>query len=88
MSTNELLPPGPAEAPTPADRKLIHQANQIAAYFEAYPAPRAAQGVEHHIRRYWDPRIRLRLAELPDEPLHPLVRQAAASLRRDAENGN
>lgn len=86
MSTDPLSP-DPA-APSATDRRLIHQANQIAAYFAAYPAARAEEGVEQHIRRYWDPRIRQRLARLPDEPLHPLVRKAVASLRRDAQAGD
>lgn len=65
------------------DNTLIHKANQIAAYFEAYPSPRAEQGVEDHIRKFWEPRIRRRLLALPEEPLHPLVRKAAARLRAD-----
>ncbi len=33
-------------------------ANQIAAYFEAYPRSEALDGIAGHIRNFWTPRMR------------------------------
>ncbi|WP_339950805.1 formate dehydrogenase subunit delta [uncultured Albimonas sp.] len=37
---------------------LVGMANQIAAYFQAYPEDEAVAGVADHIRQFWDPRMR------------------------------
>ena len=39
-------------------RRLTHQANQIARFFEAQGEAAAIAGVEDHLRKFWDPRMR------------------------------
>jgi len=60
---------------------MIRMANQIAAYFEAYPRNEALQGIAKHIKSFWDPRMRKQLDEYIDgggESLSPLVISALA----------
>ncbi len=60
---------------------MIRMANQIAAYFEAYPRPEALDGIAKHIKSFWDPRMRKQLSEYIDgggEGLSPLVIAALA----------
>ena len=40
------------------DDKLVFMANQIAAYFKAYPEPDAIAGVSDHIKSFWTPGMR------------------------------
>jgi formate dehydrogenase subunit delta len=58
------------------NRDMIRMANQIAAFFEAYPRAEAIDGVAKHIKSFWDPRMRKKLdtyiAE-GGEQLSPLV---------------
>jgi len=42
--------------------KLVRMANQIADYYKAYPHDEAVAGIAAHIRSFWDPRMRERLA--------------------------
>lgn len=64
-------------------QRLIAMANQIAAFFEPYSEAEAIEGVEQHIRSFWEPRMRAQLqavlAEHPDSLL-PVVRKAADRL--------
>ena len=46
------------------NRDMIRMANQIAAYFEAYPRTEALDGIAAHIRNFWTPRMRTQLTEL------------------------
>ena len=65
------------------NRDMIRMANQIAAYFEAYPRTEALEGIAKHIRLFWDPRMRTQLVEYVDgggQDLSPLVITAVASL--------
>ena len=60
---------------------LVRMANRIGDFFDAMSdRQEAIDGVANHIRKFWEPRMRHRLAELLDDPstagLHPLVRQA------------
>ena len=58
---------------------MIRMANQIAAYFEAYPRTEALDGIAHHIRNFWSPNMRKQLAEHIEggaEGLSPLVTAA------------
>ena len=60
---------------------MIRMANQIAAYFEAYPRAEALDGIAHHIRNFWTPRMRTQLTEFIEggaEGLSPLVTAAIA----------
>jgi formate dehydrogenase subunit delta len=43
------------------NRDLVRMANQIAAFFEAYPRTEAIDGVTKHIKNFWDPRMRKQL---------------------------
>ena len=55
---------------------MIRMANQIAAFFEAYPRAQAIEGVAKHIKSFWDPHMRGRLdAYIAEggERLSPLV---------------
>ncbi|AWN15918.1 formate dehydrogenase subunit delta [Salinisphaera sp. LB1] len=67
------------------DRKMVHRANQIAAYFEVYPEERAIQEIQTHIRKFWEPRIRAQLINYAGDDLHPLVREAVAGLRSEVQ---
>lgn len=60
---------------------MIRMANQIAAYFEAYPHAEAVSGIAGHIKNFWDPRMRKQLDEYiagGAEGLSPLVTAAIA----------
>lgn len=62
---------------------LIHDANEIAKYFAAYPREEAVAGIADHIKKFWDPRMRKQLKTMlaADEPaLHALVKEAGRQL--------
>lgn len=66
--------------------KMIRQVNQIAEYFKVYPQQRAEEGVEGHIRKFWEPRMRAQLldyAATDGSGLHPLVATAVEAIRAD-----
>ncbi|MEN9775677.1 MAG: hypothetical protein RL322_2747 [Pseudomonadota bacterium] len=61
--------------------KLIQMANQIGAFFAAWPERgEAREGIAHHLRRFWEPRMRRALLQTLGTPqaelLSPLVREA------------
>ena len=63
--------------------KMITMANQIATFFEPYSEEEAIDGVEGHIRSFWEPRMRAELRDiLNSEPdrLSPAARSAAQRL--------
>jgi formate dehydrogenase subunit delta len=63
------------------NRDIVRMANQIAAFFEAYPRTEALSGISTHITNFWNPRMRKQLAEYIDggaEGLSPLVTSALA----------
>ncbi len=67
--------------------KLVYMANQIATFFESKPHAEGVEGVAGHINAFWEPRMRRHLFEVLDaggESLKPLVREAAAKIRRPA----
>ena len=58
---------------------LVRMANQIADFFRAQPDEDALAGTADHIRRFWDPRMRAKMAEhlaAGGEGLSPLARAA------------
>ncbi len=60
---------------------MIRMANQIAAYFEAYPRAEALTGIANHIEKFWEPRMHRQLDEYiagGGESLSPLVIAAIA----------
>jgi formate dehydrogenase subunit delta len=67
---------------------LVHMANQIGEFFSAYPdRDEALEGIANHIRKFWEPRMRLKLFEGIDAghtgELTELVAQSLA-LHRDS----
>lgn len=40
------------------DRDLVRMANQITAFFSAYPKFEALDGIGKHLHLFWDPRMR------------------------------
>ncbi len=63
--------------------RLIHDANEIAKYFAAYPREEAIAGIADHITKFWNPRMRAELQAMLAEgeaSLHALVREAAVRL--------
>ena len=65
--------------------KIIRMANQIATFFHSQPASEGPGGVETHINKFWEPRMRRQLFEVLDaggDGLRPLVLEAADQIRR------
>lgn len=65
------------------DSRMVHKANQIAAYFVHYPRDRAVEGVADHIQKFWSPPMRTQLKTyLKDNAhdLHELVVEAAEKI--------
>jgi formate dehydrogenase subunit delta len=65
---------------------LVHMANQIGEFFSAYPdREEAMDGIANHIRKFWEPRMRLKLFESIDQgetgELSELVAQSLAMHR-------
>jgi len=68
-------------------QRLVHMANQIAAFFKAYPEPEAIAATAAHFRQFWDPRMRQQLAAhvaAGGEGLTPIARKAALGLGEQA----
>lgn len=42
---------------------LVEMVNEIAAFFVGEDPGKAAENVAHHLRRYWDPRMRRQILE-------------------------
>jgi formate dehydrogenase subunit delta len=62
-------------------RKLVQMANQIAAFFHAYPEPAARDGVRNHLRSFWTPRMLRDLQAHGDAAgVDPLVRAVLPTL--------
>jgi formate dehydrogenase subunit delta len=62
--------------------EIIRMANQIADFFRPYPQDEAEEGVELHIRDYWDPRMRRDLAHVLDHGGDGLSELAKAGATR------
>jgi formate dehydrogenase subunit delta len=70
------------------NRDMIRMANQIAAFFEAYPRGEALEGIAKHIKSFWDPRMRKHIdayIESGGEGLSPLVIAALAPKTKGKE---
>jgi formate dehydrogenase subunit delta len=62
---------------------MVHKANQIALFFASYPRDQAIAGVEDHLRKYWEPRMRRQIIEFvaQGEPgLHEYALEAVKRL--------
>lgn len=45
------------------EQVMVHKANQIALFFTSYARDEAIEGIETHIRLYWEPRMRRQIIE-------------------------
>jgi formate dehydrogenase subunit delta len=64
--------------------KLVYMANQIGKFFVSENPPAAVAGIEDHLRKFWDPRMRrdiLAHVEAGGEGLDPAVREAVLRLK-------
>jgi formate dehydrogenase subunit delta len=63
--------------------RLAYMANQIGRFFQSQKQDKAVAGIEDHLLKFWDPRMRLALiSELAEgrAQLDPLVRQAVENI--------
>ena len=68
----------------------VNTANQIGQFFSAYPDQKEAMdGIANHIRKFWEPRMRLKLFQAMDQgetsDLSALVSQALQQHRAQLE---
>ncbi len=64
--------------------KLVYMANQIATAFAAQKHEAAVEATRVHIRKFWDPRMRTKIAEHVahgGEGLLPIAREALEGLQ-------
>jgi len=69
--------------PEDKDAIMVHRANQIAQFFAAYPRDEAVAGIEDHLRRFWEPRMRRQIIDYiaaGGAGLHELVPEAVREL--------
>ncbi|BAN23841.1 formate dehydrogenase subunit delta [Caballeronia insecticola] len=70
---------------------LIDMANRIGEFFDSLPdRPEAVDSIAEHIRRFWEPRMRLAiLAALENleasAAMHPIVREALTLHKADLQ---
>jgi formate dehydrogenase subunit delta len=63
--------------------KLAYMANQIGQFFASQKRDTAVEGIEDHILKFWDPRMRRDLlTHLDQVTLDPLVLQAVQRLQQ------
>ena len=71
--------------------RLVSMANDIAAFFDAEPdKAEAARGIQNHLKRFWDPRMRRQIVAYYREGgagLHDTVRAAIALLADNGQTG-
>jgi formate dehydrogenase subunit delta len=70
--------------------KLVHMANQIAAFFAAEPDRNVAiEGVATHLKRFWEPRMRREILAMVDsgqvKGMHELVLAALQGHRQNLQ---
>ena len=62
---------------------MVHDANQIALFFAAYPREEAVAGVTDHIQKFWERRMRQQIVDYVAHGgagLHELVLEAIKRL--------
>ncbi|SAL54045.1 formate dehydrogenase subunit delta [Caballeronia peredens] len=70
---------------------LIDMANRIGEFFDSLPdRPEAVDSIAEHIRRFWEPRMRLAILGALDNPeasaaMEPIVREALTLHRADLQ---
>jgi hypothetical protein len=64
--------------------RIVRMANQIGTFFLSKPHQEGVAGVAEHINKFWEPRMRRQFfaALEEDEAFLPIVREAAAAVRR------
>jgi formate dehydrogenase subunit delta len=63
--------------------KLIYMANQIARFFESQGPDKAVAGTAEHLRKFWDPRMRVQIVahlKAGGSGLDPVARAAIEHL--------
>ena len=63
---------------------MVHNANQIALYFAAYPHEEAVAGVADHLKRFWERRMLRQIVEYVNQGgngLHALALEAVKRLK-------
>ena len=63
--------------------QMVHMANQIAIFFSSYPREEAIAGVEDHLKKFWEKRMRQQIIEYVaagGHDLHELVIEAVKRL--------
>jgi formate dehydrogenase subunit delta len=61
------------------EETLVRMANQIADFFKSLPEEDALAGASNHVRMFWDPRMRAKMAAhlaAGGAGLNPLARKA------------
>jgi formate dehydrogenase subunit delta len=69
------------------DNNLVRMANQIADFFRLKPEEQAVAGTADHIRKFWDPRMRAKMAEHlahGGDGLNPIALKAAQHICKPA----
>ena len=77
----------PAETLSGPHPKIVRMANQIGLFFQTKPHQEGVAGVAEHINKFWEPRMRRQFFEIVEaggDGLLPIVREAAAAVRRPA----
>ena len=69
-------------SPEDQDRKLVYMANQIATFFNTTADGEAVDGIETHIRKFWDPRMRAKIIAFRARGGEGLTENAAAAVDR------
>ena len=67
------------------ETNLVRMANQMADYFQSFPASEAAPGVADHIRKFWTPKMRaefIKFGEAHPTHLRKLALEALALLKQ------
>jgi formate dehydrogenase subunit delta len=70
---------------------LIEMANRIGEFFDSMPdRAEAVDGVADHVRRFWEPRMRLAILEALENPeasasMEPIVREALTLHKTDLQ---
>ena len=63
---------------------MVHMANQIALFFASYPHDEAVAGVTDHLKKFWEPRMRMQIVEYVahgGSGLHELALEAVKKLQ-------
>ncbi len=66
--------------------RLIAMANQVGQFFHAQGEAAVVAGVEDHLRKFWDPRMRREIIAAlhrGEDQLSPAVREAVVRMARD-----